>query len=100
MSEPDWTKHETEDGHVYYYNSSTAESKWHDEFEKMVYDLVSSGLVYRKDLVKEIPEFLIRKQGSLAWKKDSWHYHWGNLFNSIVGVVVIGRLLIFKDERV
>jgi hypothetical protein len=35
---------------------------------------------------------VIRKQGSLAWKKDSWNYHWG--------VVVVGRLLIFKDERV
>lgn len=36
----DWQQHETEDGQIYYHNSTTSQSVWQDEFEKVVFDLV------------------------------------------------------------
>jgi hypothetical protein len=36
----EWHKHETEDGQVYYHNSTTSESVWQDDFEKKVFDQV------------------------------------------------------------
>jgi len=73
-----WTPYSTETGDVYYVNSETNESLWQDEYISSYSEAQGDAIHMCQDFITDIPPVLIRKQGAIAWKDDSWHYHWGN----------------------